>query len=369
MIRTWLSAAGTALAAAALAGCGNGKVAEDPVRPVITQTVVPGASATRDVYSGELRARHETDLAFRVGGKIVARLADPGSRVKQGQVLARLDPEDARLAAQAAAAQLASAESDLALARAELERHADLLAKKFISQSAYDVKHNAFNAARARAEQARSQAGLSANQQEYTTLVADADGVVISVSAEPGQVVAAGQPVLKLAHAGEREVVVNVPEGQLARFKVGQAVAVSLWAAPSAPFAGRVREVAGGADPVTRTYAVRVNAPGAPASAQLGMTANVAFADAAQADLVVLPLSALARQGERPAVWVVDPASSKVKMRPVEIGQFREDGVTITQGLQAGDVVVTAGVHKLRAGQSVRPAAARPQASADNSRN
>lgn len=351
------------------AACGNGKVAEGPVRPVITQTVVPGAYATRDVYSGELRARHETDLAFRVGGKVVARLADPGSRVKKGQVLARLDPEDAMLAARAAAAQLASAEGDLALAKAELERHADLLAKKFISQSAYDVKHNAFNAARARTEQARSQAAMSANQQEYTTLVSDADGVVISVSAEPGQVVAAGQPVLKLAHSGEKEVVVSVPEGQLSRFKVGQPVAVSLWAEPSQPFAGRVREIAGGADPVTRTYAVRVNAPAAPAGAKLGMTANVAFADSAQAGLVLLPMSAITRRGDQAAVWVVEPATSKVKMQPVAIGQFREDGVTIVEGLKAGDVVVTAGVHKLRAGQSVRLASARPQASADNTGN
>ncbi|HEX5130012.1 MAG TPA: efflux RND transporter periplasmic adaptor subunit [Usitatibacter sp.] len=349
------------------AACGNGKVAEDPVRPVITQTVVPGASATRDVYSGELRARHETDLAFRVGGKLVARLADPGSRVKKGQVLARLDPEDARLAAQAAAAQLASAESDLALAKAELDRHAELLAKKFISQSAYDVKHNAFNSARARAEQARSQAAISANQREYTTLVADAGGVVISVSAEPGQVVAPGQPVLKLAHSGEKEVVVNVPEGQLSRFKVGQPVAVSLWADRSAPFAGYVREIAGGADPVTRTYAVRVDAPAAPASAQLGMTANVAFAQSAEAGLVLLPMSAITRRGDQAAVWVVEPATRKVKMQPVAIGQFREDGVTILEGLSAGDVVVTAGVHKLRAGQAVRLASERLQASADNS--
>ena len=348
------------LAALALSGCGNGTLAEDPVRPVITQTVVQGADPTKDVYSGELRARHETDLGFRVGGKLVARMVDPGARVKQGQALARLDPEDARLAAQAAAAQLASAESDLALARAELDRHADLLAKKFISQSAYDVKHNAFNAAKARAEQARSQAGLSANQQGYTTLVADADGVVISVAAEPGQVVAAGQPVLRLAHAGEKEVVVNVPEGQVGRFRVGQPVAVSLWADPSAPFPGRVREIAGGADPVTRTYAVRVNAPETPATAQLGMTANVMFAGPAVAELVVLPMSALAREGDRPAVWVVDPATSKVKMRPVTVGQFREDGVTITQGLKAGDVVVTAGVHKLRPDQSVRLASAQP---------
>lgn len=347
-------------AALALAGCGNGKVAQEPVRPVLTQTVVPGASATKDVYSGELRARHETDLSFRVGGKLVARTVDAGARVARGAILARLDPEDAQLAAQAAAAQLASADSDLALAKAEMERHADLLAKRFISQSAYDVKQNAYNAARARAEQARSQAGISSNQAAYTTLVADADGVVISVAADSGQVVAAGQPVLRLARSGEKEVVVNAPESQLARFKPGQPVAISLWADPSTVFPGRVREVAGGADPVTRTYAVRISAPSAPQAAQLGMTASVLLHSSTDPSLILLPLSSLAREGTNAAVWVVDPKTSKVKLRPVTVGQFREDGLTITAGLHPGDVVVTAGVHKLRSDQQVRVAASAP---------
>jgi len=349
------------IAALALAGCGNGKVAQDPIRPVLTQTVVPGASATKDVYSGEVRARHETDLGFRIGGKLVARHVDAGARVARGTVLARLDPEDAQLAATAAAAQLTSAESDLVLAKAEMDRHADLLARRFISQSAYDVKQNAYNAARARVEQARSQAGITSNQAGYTTLVADADGVVISVSAEAGQVLAAGQPVLRLARSGEKEVVVNAPESQLARFAAGQAVTVSLWAAPSTVFPGSIREIAGGADPVTRTYAVRVSALGAPTSAQLGMTASVLLDAAVDPSLVLLPLSALAREGANSAVWVVDPKTSKVKLRPVTVGQYREDGVTVTAGLQAGDVVVTAGVHKLRADQQVRIAQA-PQA-------
>jgi len=342
------------LLAVALAGCGNGKTAPDPVRPVITQTVVSGAAASRDAYSGELRARHETELGFRVGGKLVARAVDAGTRVSRGQVLARLDPEDAKLAAQAAGAQLASADSDLALAKSELDRHADLLAKKFISQSAFDVKQNAFNAAKARLEQARSQAAITTNQAGYTTLVADADGVVISVSAEPGQVVAAGQPILRLAHAGEKEVVVNAPESQLARFKVGQDVAISLWADPEKVFPGRIREIAGGADPATRTYAVRVSALSVPPSAQLGMTATVIFNPTADAKLVLLPLSAVANERTDPAVWVVDPKTSQVKLRRVSIGQFREDGVTITAGLQPGDVVVTAGVHKLKPDQVVR---------------
>lgn len=355
-----------ATVAVALAACGPAKTEQDPVRPVLTQRVTPGAVASRDVYSGEIRARYETDVGFRVGGKIVARPVDAGTRVAKGQVLARLDPEDARLAAQGTAAQLASAEGDFALAKSELDRHADLLAKKFISQSAFDVKQNAFNAAKARVDQVRSQAAITSNQAAYTTLVADADGVVVSVAAEPGQVVTPGQAVLKLAHAGEKEVVVNAPEGQLARFKVGQDVGITLWSDPSKVFAGRIREIAGGADPVTRTYAVRVSAIGAPAQAQLGMTANVLFSPAADASLVLLPLSALARGGSDAAVWVVDPATSRVRLRPVTIGQFREDGVTVTAGLAAGEIVVTAGVHKLKSDQLVRLMQVRPAAPGEN---
>jgi multidrug efflux system membrane fusion protein len=346
------------MSAVAMSACTAKTEAPETIRPVLTQVVTPGAVAARDVYSGELRARHETDLGFRVGGKLVARAVDAGARVNKGQVLARLDPEDAHLAVQASGAQLASAESDFALAKSELDRHADLLAKKFISQSAFDAKQNAFNSSKARVDQARSQSAITSNQAGYTTLVADAEGVVISVAAERGQVLAAGQPVLKLAHSGEKEVVVNAPESQLARFKLGQDVGISLWADPSqAIFHGRIREIAGGADPVSRTYAVRVSALDAPASAQLGMTANVILSSAADAQLVLLPLSAVANERSDPAVWVVDPKTSQVKLRKVTVGQFREDGVTITSGLNAGEVVVTAGVHKLKSDQVVRRAA------------
>jgi membrane fusion protein, multidrug efflux system len=356
-----------AAAALVLAACGTPKTETDPVRAVVTQRVTPGAVASRDVYSGELRARYETDLGFRIGGKIVARLVDAGARVAKGQVLARLDPDDAKLAAQGATAQLASAEADFALAKSELARYQDLLAKKFISQSAFDVKQNAFLATQAKVEQVRTQAAITSNQANYTNLVADADGVIVSVAAEPGQVVGAGQPVLKLAHAGEREVVVNAPEGQLSRFKTGQDVAIQLWADPTKPFHGRIREIAGGADSVTRTYAVRVTAIDPPAAAQLGMTANVLFNPSADAGIVLLPLSALAGSDKVPAVWVVDPATSRVKLRPVTVGQFREDGVTIISGLNAGDVVVTAGVHKLRNDQPVRVAdAGTPATQASN---
>jgi RND family efflux transporter MFP subunit len=354
MIRPFAAAIAAAFLASA---CGNGHEAPDAVRPVLTVTVAPGAASTRDTYPGEVRARVESDLGFRIGGKLAARLVDAGARVRSGQALARLDPEDARLGAQAARAQLASAESELALAKAEHERAADLLARKFISASAYDARRTALAAATARVEQARSQAELSANQAGYTTLAADADGVVVSVSAEPGQVLAAGQPVLRLAHDGEKEVVVNVPESRVARLHPGLEVIVFLWADPANRFPGRVREIAGGADAVTRTFAVRVSLPRAPASARLGMSATVALAPAHEEGLVVLPLTALVRDGEAAFVWVVDPKTSRVQRRDVRLGEFREDGATIASGLAAGDVVVSAGVHKLRAGEPVRLAA------------
>ena len=346
------------LLAATLAACSKPEVAAEAPRPVMTQTIVPGAAGPRDVYSGEIRARYEADVGFRVGGKLVARLVDAGARVRKGQVLARLDPADAHLAAQAARAQLTSAESDLTLAKAERDRHADLLAKRFISQSAFDAKENAYAAAQAKLEQARSQSAITANQADYTTLLADGDGVIISAAAEPGQVLTAGQPVVRLAYAGEREIVLNAPEGQLARFTPGQAVAISLWSDAGTVFPGRIREIAGGADPVTRTYTVRITALDPPAQAQLGMTANVLFTSSVDPGLVLLPLAALTKQGEQPAVWIVDPVKSQVRLRTVTVGQYREDGVTVTAGLHAGDVVVTAGVHKLRQDQVVRLASA-----------
>lgn len=351
-----------ALAAAlAVAGCGKPPATESPVRPVIAMQVQAGSGETRDVYSGEVRARYEADVAFRVGGKIVARPVDAGAAVKKGQVLARLDPEDARLAANASAGQLAAAESDYVHASAELARYRDLLERKFISASAFDAKQNAYNAAKGRFEQARSQSAISSNQASYTTLVADADGIVMSVAAEPGQVVAAGQPVLKLARAGEKEIVVNAPESQLARFQVGQPVGITLWSDAGKVIAGRIREIAGSADPVTRTYLVRVAALDPPADARLGMSANVHLRTASAQPLILVPLAAIARDREDAAVWIVDPATQQVRLRPVTVEQFREDGAAIASGLAPGEWVVTAGVHKLQANQVVRLAARSPR--------
>ena len=164
----------------------------------------------------------------------------------------------------------------------------------------------------------------------------------------------AGQPVMRLARDGEMEIVISVPEGQIARFRPGQDVAIALWADSATPVAGRVREIAGGADAVTRTFTVRVSVPQAPANARVGMSANIALQQTLDPGLVILPLTALVRRGDTASVWVVDPKSARVRLRPVTLGQYREDGATILAGVAAGDVVVAAGVHKLRADQVVK---------------
>ncbi len=327
--------------------------------------MTPGAAASRDVYSGELRARYETDLGFRIGGKIVARLVDAGARVSKGQVLARLDPEDAKLAAQGATAQLASAEADFALAKSELARYQDLLAKKFISQSAFDVKQNAFLATQAKVEQVRTQAAITSNQANYTNLVADADGVIISSS--PGETRASGRSGATGAQAracgregSGRECARRTA---LPLRKTGQDVAIQLWADPTKPFQrGRIREIAGGADSVTRTYAVRVSVIDPPAGAQLGMDGQpVLFSPTRRTRASCCCCRSRRLQGNDKSTGGVDRRSRHEPREAapiVAVGQFREDGVTIISGLNAGDVVVTAGVHKLRADQQVRIAGA-----------
>jgi membrane fusion protein, multidrug efflux system len=339
---------------ALLAACSKPNTVTEPIRPVILHTVSSQALADKDAYSGEIRARYETDLAFRIGGKLIERNVDAGAAVKKGQTLARLDPQDARLAAESARAQVASAQSELALTKAELDRSADLLNKKFISQSAFDARQNAFNAAKSRVDQVRASSAVQANQSVYTTLIADADGIVTQVAAEPGQVVNVGQTVMRLARAGNKEVLVNVAESQLSLFKVGQPVTVFLWTDQTQRFPGVIREIAGGADAATRTYAVRVSLDNPPETARLGMTANVLLVRPSAANTVLLPFGAIDKRGEKPVVWIFDNVKKTVNPKTIEIGQLREDGVLVNNGVAAGDVLVAAGTHKLVAGQAVR---------------
>jgi len=269
-------------------------------------------------------------------------------------VLAQLDPQDAKLAVDAARSQLAAAQADHSLAKSELERYQQLFAQSFVSQAVIDARVTTYNATKAKLEQARAQLETAQNQSAYTTLTADADGVITAVSAEVGQVVAAGQPIVRLARPEEKEVVINVPESRLAELRDAKQVLVALWTAPERPYRGEVREVSPTADPVTRTFTVKVSVPDADAAVRLGMTANVLVGDRGARPLVMLPLSALDESGGSARVWIVDPNTRKATPRAVEVGAYREDGVTVRSGVSPGDVVITAGVHKLLAGEVVR---------------
>lgn len=337
-----------------MGGCQPRTETPPPPRIVLVQPATP-AGPLENTFNGELRARHEADLAFRVGGKLAARLVDAGAEVKPGQALVRLDPADLQLAAEAARAQLAAAESDFMTTRADKERYADLLAKKFVSQTAYDARENAFNAARARLEQARAQSHISGNQASYGTLMSEYPAIVTAVLADAGQVVAAGQPVLRVAQPGEKEVAIAVPESRLAEVRAAREFSVSLWNDPQHVRKGQLRELSPAADAVTRTYAARIRVPDAPADWQLGMTARVGLAGSGDASLLV-PLGAVFDAGEGPAVRVVQ--EGKIATRKVTVSGFREDGVEIGSGLHLGDQVVISGATRLVDGQAVQAKAA-----------
>jgi multidrug efflux system membrane fusion protein len=319
--------------------------------PKLVRTLIVGAgSAASDgidrSYSGEVRARIETTLGFRIAGKIVERRADAGMAVKAGQVLARLDPTDAAL-------QAAQAEAQRALATAELTRFRDLKAKNYISASALDAKEAASKAADA-------QAALANNQAAYTTLVSDRAGVIGQVLAEPGQVVSAGQAVFRLAPDGEREIAIALPEGEVSGFKLGQAAEVSFWAAsgPAAkPLVGRLREVSPVADPVTRTFAARVSLKDADPLLPLGMTATVRFPSGkAGTTKLRVPLTAIFQQGNQPAVWMVG-TDNTVKLQAVSVAAYTDAGAVVSGGLAGGEQIVAAGVNLLTAGEKVRVSA------------
>ena len=342
-----------------LAACNRQEAAPQPPRPVLVQPAAAGGKAPT-IYTGEVRARHEADLAFRVAGKIAARLVDAGAEVKPGTPLARLDPTDLQLALQAAQAQVAAAESEFATAKADRERYADLLAKRFVSQAAFDAKDNTFKSSQARLEQVRAQAAVSGNQAGYGTLTADQAGVVTTILADVGQVVSAGQPVMRFARPEEKEVAIAVPEGRLAELKASHDLLVTFWARPDIRVKGELRELSPAADPATRTYAARIRLVAPPPTVNLGMTAQVAIGrDDGDAPIVV-PLPAVVDLGKGPAVWVVE--GDKVHSRPVQVSQFREDGAVISGGLKAGELVVVAGALKLAPDQVVVPQAVTPAA-------
>ena len=335
-------------------GCSDKPDAPPEARLVNVVRVEVGSTNSDVGYSGEVRPRYETNLSFRLAGKVVARNVEIGGLVKKGDVLARLDPEDQQLNARSAQSQLAAARSEYEQSKAELERYTDLYKKGFISKAEFDRWQNAFNVAKARLEQAQAQLAVTRNQTGYTELAADHAGVVTAILVDVGQVVSAGQTVMKLARTDDREIVISIPENRLSELSAAREIAISLWADPSKTYRGKLREVSPSADPVTRTYAAKISALDADPAMKLGMTANAYLRGIQRTVAVMLPATALFQDDGHAAVWVVDKASSQVKLVPVEVGEYSEDKVAVLSGLTPGDMVVRAGVHKLFAGEKVR---------------
>ncbi|HPB91324.1 MAG TPA: efflux RND transporter periplasmic adaptor subunit [Rugosibacter sp.] len=337
----------TACLIAGLSACSDEPPVVQPVKAV--RTLVVGANAANSVttetstraYPGEVKARFETQLGFRVPGKIVSRLVDSGATVKHGQALAKLDAADFAL-------QVAQTNAQAQLATAELKRFQDLRSKNFVSQAALDSRIAA-------ATSAQAQAKLTHNQAAYTTLTADRDGVIAAVFAEAGQVVAAGQPIIHLVPNGDREIAISLPEGDISRLHVGAAATITLWSrGENAPvMTGQLREIAAAADPLTRTYAARVALPASAGNLPVGLSATVRFAAAKdEASSHAIPLSAIFQNEQQMAVWKVG-AGETVTLVPVSISRYAGDQAIVTHGISAGDRIVTAGVNLLAANQKV----------------
>lgn len=344
----------SALAVAAiLAACGKAEAPPEPVRAVKVMTVGASSLQSGAEFSGEVRPRVESRLGFRVAGKITRRQAELGQQVKAGTVLAQLDAQDYRLAAEAARAQVAAATTNRDLAAADFKRYVTLREQNFISGAELERRETTLKAAQAQLEQAQAQLASQGNQAGYTTLVADVSGVITAIEAEPGQVVSAGTPVVRIAHDGPRDVVFSVPEDKVGALKPGSDVVVRLWAG-NGTLEGKIREVGASADPVTRTYAVKVSLP-PDAQPPLGATVTVLpqALSHAGAQAIKLPTSALRQEGKGTAVWVLDRGSMTVKSQPVQVATADGNEAVIAAGLQPGMVVVSAGVHVLAPGQKV----------------
>ena len=341
------------------AGCGKEQAAEQKAPLVKSMTVGEASGATSGTYAGTVRGRYETNLSFQVGGQILARNVNVGDRVSAGDTLMVIDAKDVVQKANQGDAAVASAKAQLNLAQSNLARYSELYNEAAVPAAVLDQYQTQYDAAFASYQNALAEAAQGHNALGYTNLTAGADGVISAVSAEEGQVVAAGQTVATLVQTGELEIEINVPENHLADVPVGREVTVDFWAL-SGSVTGTVREVAPMADSATRTYKVRISLPQPPDGMELGMTASVhvaatstagAAGSAADAGYLV-PLAAIYQTGDTPEVWVVGDDGT-VALQPVTVEQFDSNQVRV-HGVTAGTTIVTAGVHKLREGQEVR---------------
>ena len=345
-----------AMAFVLIQGCAQQNAAQTPPRPVLAVKVGDEAAARETAFAGEVRARYETKLSFRVPGKVTARRVEVGDRVRKGQLLAQLDPVDYQLASKALASQLSAARTERDFAKDDLARYKELLDQKFISATDYDRAGTRYQTARDRVEALEAQLTQANNQTRYAELHADRDGVITSLPVETGQVVTAGQPIATLAQLDEKEVVVSVPEHRIADVRKANEASVALWVNQSQRLKARVREIAPSADPASRTYSVKLSLLEGKDRADLGMTATAYF-PANGSGQITVPLSALFQlqtDSSQARVWVIDETTQSVKSVPVKAGASVRDQRVVVSGLTAGQLVVSAGVNRLAEGQKVR---------------
>lgn len=335
----------------ALSACSK-KTAEVEDSPFVMVTQPKSSQDELKSYAGDVQARQQTALAFRVAGQITERYADVGDRVKVGQVLAKLDVKDAQLQLNAAKAQLDSAQSAAQIAEQEFKRYQQLLPINAVSRSQYDVAENQYKASISTLKQAQSNYAVSGNQTRYNQLVANKNGVITQRDIEVGQVLTAGQPAYQLAIDGDREVVIGVPEQAISQIKVGQSAWVSLWSNPQDKFAAYVRELSPAADQ-SRTFSVKVALKEGQSLIQLGQSARVFFNQSTQ-DRLSVPLSSISASDQQAYVWTVKSDQTLHKV-PVMIGAYARDSVPVLSGLQASDWVVVGGVHLLQEKQKIHP--------------
>ena len=347
------------VAAAALASCDKPQPSTPEVRPVRAVTVERGTGSEAVALTGQVRARDEASLAFRLDGRMIERPVDVGDVLQTGQVIARLDPQNQQNALRSAQANLAAAEATLTQARLTFSRQQALLKDGWTPRARFDDAEQAFQSAQSQVDALRAQARIAQDQLSYTVLYADAPSTVTAVGAQPGEVVHGGQMVVQVARHGGLDAVFDVSEQIMQTAPRDPVVEISLTNDPAVTATGRVREVSPQADVTTRTFRVKVEITDPPVAMRLGSTVTGHIRLPALPGVPV-PASALTEQNGQPAVWVVGPVSKAVSLRPVKIGRYDPGDVVITQGLKSGEVVVTAGAQVLTPGQKVRLLEAAP---------
>lgn len=342
-----------------LSGCKSDTVPKVEIRPVRTVVVDPKPIDDDRESIGEVKPRYESELSFRVAGKVLSRLVDAGAVVKQGETLASLDTQDYQNRLRSAEADVASAEAALVEAQGAESRLSHLLNNGFTPRANYDTALRNLRSAEAKLSSAKANLDLTRDQLNYTELKADFDGVITAVGAEAGQNVAPGQTVMKLARPGDKDAVFSIAETALSERNDAPLPEVVVWplSSPGVLIEGQAREVSPIADPTTRTFQVKVTLKNVPPQIRFGTSVG-GRVKGSSAPVVVLPIAALADMGGTPAVWVVDPTASTVALKPIAVARYETDRVVLASGLSKGDVVVTAGVNLLREGQRVRLAEA-----------